>query len=115
MALNALLVQYAADRAARSAGGAGVSILVPATPPGSAGGPSVAAALALAILVGGLGGVAIAFVLENLHPTMRGSEAIAEASGAPLVGLIRTEKNGATPCSRTARARSRTSGGWPSA
>ena len=97
VALNALLVQYAADRAARSAGGAGVSILVPATPPGSAGGPSVAAALALAILVGGLGGVAIAFVLENLHPTMRGSEAIAEASGAPLVGLIRTEKNGATP------------------
>jgi len=97
VALNALLVQYAADRAARSAGGAGVSILVPATPPGSAGGPSVAAALVLAILVGGLGGVAIAFVLENLHPTMRGSEAIAEASGAPLVGLIRTEKNGATP------------------
>lgn len=65
-----------------------VSVLTPATAPLYAAGPRKLVILALAGIVGGLLGIAMALLLEFRDPRVRRSAELAALSGAPLLGVI---------------------------
>jgi capsular exopolysaccharide synthesis family protein len=67
--------QLAADRADFA-----LAVVDPARPPESASGPGLALNLALGLVLGILCGIALAFVFENLNPTVHTTEEIAVAA-----------------------------------
>jgi capsular exopolysaccharide synthesis family protein len=80
--------QYQQDRLARLERADAISTVVPAVPPTGRSSPNLKTNLLLAGVLGLLGGIGIAFVLERLRPLIFDREAVSEAAGMPVIGEI---------------------------
>ncbi|MHB0858721.1 MAG: tyrosine-protein kinase domain-containing protein [Anaerolineae bacterium] len=65
-----------------------VSIVEPAAVPGNPSSPRTSLNLALGTLIGIVAGVALAFVLDNVDPTLYTASDVARSAGVPIVGVV---------------------------
>jgi capsular exopolysaccharide synthesis family protein len=80
--------QYQQDRLARLERADAVSIVEPATQPNSRSSPNLKTALLLGGVLGLLGALGIAFLLERLSPLIFNRAAVSETAGVPVIGEI---------------------------
>ncbi len=85
---SALLSQYEQVRVQSAAQANSISIVEPALPPTEPARPNKALNLGLGLLVGLVGGIALAFLIENLDTTLFTTEQIEEATGGKILGQI---------------------------
>ena len=85
---DGLLQRYKEIDVAGGVGTNNISVVDRATPPTSRYAPSLSRNLSLAILLGLLGGVLLAFVFEHLDDTIKTPEEVERQFGLPLLGII---------------------------
>lgn len=88
LSLTALHDGYQASQPARDARATSLSLSIPASPPGQADGGNVSTAVALALALGIIGGVGLAFLKESLSRRFRSGEEIEAAVRAPVLAAI---------------------------
>jgi succinoglycan biosynthesis transport protein ExoP len=88
LSLTALHDGYQASQPARDARATSLSVSIPASPPGQADGGNVSIAVALALALGILGGVGLAFLKENLSRRFRSGDEIEAWVRAPVLAAI---------------------------
>lgn len=86
--------QYQQDRLARLERADALSIVEPAVPPKGRSSPNLKTALLLAGVLGLLGGIGIAFLLERLRPLIFDRAAVSETAGVPVIGEIPAARTG---------------------
>ena len=79
---------YETYRVAQAERSSGLSVVENATPPHSPSSPHVKLDLALAVIVGLVGGVSLAFLAENLSTKLASSEEVTDVVGLSVLGVI---------------------------
>ncbi len=93
-AYTALLDQYAHARSGEAIRQGSLSIVEPATPPVLPSSPNQALNLVLGLVIGGAAGIALAFLFDNLDPTLYTSKQIEMATGVPPLAKVPTVRRG---------------------
>jgi len=83
-----LLRQYEAARVAEASRANSVTIIEPAAQPDAPSGPRKRVNIALGTLVGLVGGIGLAFVFENLDPTLHSTDDLEAVARVPVLGQI---------------------------
>ncbi len=83
-----LLDQYEQTRLNEALRSKSISIVEPAFPPLDPSKPNKLLNIALGFLVGGIGGVGLAFLFENLDTTLYTQEQIEDITGLPFLGMV---------------------------
>ncbi len=86
--LTNLIIQAEQGKLLAAVGSESVSIVEPAFPPRDPIEPNQPRNLALGLLAGLAGGVALAFVFENLDPTIRSSERLERIAEVPVLAAL---------------------------
>lgn len=84
--------RYEENRIAQQSRADTMTIFAPATPPSSPSSPRLKVNIALGLFVGLLGGIALAFLFENLSTRVQSSAEIQETAGTPVLSMIPTAK-----------------------
>lgn len=90
---TALLRQYESARNADELHSKRMTIVTEATPPAKPSAPSVLFVLPLAAIFGLLGGIALAFLLENFDTRLHSSREVEAATSLPVLGKIPAAKS----------------------
>jgi polysaccharide biosynthesis transport protein len=84
--------RYEQDRIAQASRANTISVVLPATRPTNPSSPRVKLNIAVGLFVGLLGGIALAFLLENLSTRVQSSAEIQETAGTQVLSMIPTTK-----------------------